>query len=71
VRGDIVAEVLDLDAWKRLVDALDLLQAQGVRAPLLEIIEEVRQALADRIDVPSGDDQGRLPRWGSASLSHA
>jgi len=62
VRSDVVAEVFDLGARKRLVDALDLLQAQRVGAPLLEIVEETRQTLADRIDVPGGDDQGRLLR---------
>ena len=61
VGGDVVAEVLDLGARKRFVEALDFLQAQRVRALLLEIVEEMRQALADRIDVPGGDDQRRLP----------
>jgi hypothetical protein len=64
VRSDVVAEFFDLGARKRLVEALDLLQAQRVWAPLLEIVEEMRQALADRIDVPGGDDQGRLLRDG-------
>jgi hypothetical protein len=70
VRRDIVAEVLDLGARKRLVEALDLLQAQGVRALLLEIVEEMGQALADRIDVPGGDDQGWLLRLSARPLSH-
>ncbi len=70
VRGDVVAEVLHLGARKRLVEALDLLQAQRVGAPLLEIVEQMRQALADRIDVPGGDDQGRLPRLSGSTVWH-
>jgi len=59
VGGDVVAKVFNLGARKGLVDALDLLQAQGVGALLPEVIEQVRQPLADGIDVPGGDDQGR------------
>jgi hypothetical protein len=70
VRGDVVAEVLDLGARKRFVEALDFLQAQRVRAFLLEIVEEMGKALADRVDVPSGDDQRRLLRLSTASVSH-
>jgi hypothetical protein len=57
--GDVVAEVLDLGARERLVDALDLLQAQRVWRLLLEVVEEMGQALANGVDVPGGDDQGR------------
>ena len=56
---DVVAELLDLEPWKLLVEALDLLQAKNVGLNLLQIGEEVRQALADRIDVPGGDAQAR------------
>jgi hypothetical protein len=59
VRGDVVAEVLDLDARKRVVDALDLLQASDVQPPLSEVVEQVGEALARRVDVPGGEDQGR------------
>jgi len=41
-----------------LVKALDFLQAKDVGLYLLQIGEEVRQPLADRIDVPGGDAQG-------------
>ena len=64
VQRDIVAQRLDLGARKRLVDAFDLLQAQRVGARLLEIVEQMRQPLADRIDVPGGDDQGGAPVLG-------
>jgi hypothetical protein len=70
VRGDVVAEVLDLGARKRFVEAFDFLQAERVRALLLEVIEEMGKALADRIDVPSDDDQGRLLRLSARPVSH-
>ena len=60
--GDIVAERLDLLARERLVHALDLLQADRIRRDLLEIVEEMGQALAHRIDVPGRDNHGRHPR---------
>jgi len=58
VDRDIVAERLDLGARKSLGDALDLLQAERVGPDFAKIIQKMRQALADRIDVPGGDDQG-------------
>jgi len=61
MRLDIVAEVLDFEARKLLVEALDLLQAERVGARLLEIAEKVRQPLADGVDVPGRDAQGRAP----------
>src|SRR4051794_25636784 len=59
--GDVIAERLDLLAREGVVLALDLLQADGVGRDLLEIIEQVGQALAHRIDVPGGEDQGETP----------
>jgi len=60
--GDLAAverSSLDLGARERLVDAFGLLQAQSVGRLLLEVVEEMGQPLADRVDVPGGDDQGR------------
>ena len=57
MRLDVVAKLLDLHPRKLLVEALDFLQAKNVGLNLLEIGEEVRQPLADGIDVPGGDAQ--------------
>jgi hypothetical protein len=57
MRLDIVAKLLDLHPRELLVEALDLLQAKNVRLNLLQIGEEVGQALANGIDVPGGDAQ--------------
>src|SRR5208283_5112811 len=56
---DIVAEVLDLDAWELLIETLDLLEAERVWADLLQIVEEVGKPLADGVDIPGGDAQAR------------
>jgi hypothetical protein len=66
VRRDVVAELLDLGAREGLVEAFDLLQAQSVGLDVLEIVEEMRQPLANRIDVPGRDDQGGAP-WACVS----
>ena len=58
---DVVAELLDLHPGELLVEALDFLQAKNVGLNLLQVGEEVRQPLADRIDVPGGDAQARAP----------
>jgi hypothetical protein len=65
VRLDIVAKFLDLYSRKLLVEALDFLEAKNVGLNLLQIGEEVRQPLADRVDVPGGDAK----RESSLSLS--
>jgi hypothetical protein len=58
---DVVPKLLDLHPRKLLVEALDFLQAKNVGLNVLEVSEEVRQPLADRIDVPGGDAQARDP----------
>ena len=60
VRRDVIAEVFDFGARECVVLAFQLLQAQSVRARLLEIGEEMAEPLADGIDVPGGDAQGVL-----------
>jgi hypothetical protein len=73
VNGDVVAEVFDLGARKRLVLAFELLEAKRVGARLLEIGEEMAEPLADGIDVPGGDAQGGLlvALYRGGSLSRA
>ena len=66
MRLDIIAQLLDLEARKLLVEALDLLQAERVWARLLEIVEKVAEPLADGVDVPGGDAQGGLLWCGRA-----
>jgi hypothetical protein len=60
VGRDIIAERLDLGARELLVLAFELLQAERVRARLLEIGKEMAEPLADGIDVPGRDAQGGL-----------
>ncbi len=69
VRLDVVAERLDLEARKGLVEALDLLQTQRVGCDLSQIIEQVRKPLADGIDVPGRDAQGAAPSCGGPAQS--
>jgi hypothetical protein len=68
VQRDIIAERLDLEARKRVVDAFGLLQTQRVGARLLQIIQKMGEPLADRVDVPGGDDQDRTPRRGGENI---
>jgi hypothetical protein len=69
VRLDVIAEVLDFEARKLLVEALDLLQAERVRARLLQVVEEVRKPLAYGIDVPGCDAQRRAPVVASSAYT--
>src|SRR5690606_14922139 len=55
VRLDVIAERLDLEAWKAFVDRLDLLQADDVGIALLQPGEQIVDPGADAVDVP-GDD---------------
>jgi hypothetical protein len=55
VGDDIVAERLDLQPRKRLIDAFDFLQAHDVRRAVLQPAQQMVDPLPDRIDVPGGD----------------
>ena len=63
--GDIVAGRLDLQPRERLLQALDLLQANDVGLGLLQPGEEVFEALTDRVDVPGCNSHGdsTLKAW--------
>src|SRR5208283_2925050 len=55
---DVVSKLLHLNPRELVVEALDLLQTERVRRNLLQVVEEMANPLADRIDVPGGDAQG-------------
>ncbi|CKY09723.1 Uncharacterised protein [Mycobacterium tuberculosis] len=55
VGDDVVAKRLDRLARESLIDALDFLQADNVRRPLLEPCQQMIQPLADRVNVPGGN----------------
>src|SRR5437588_5014762 len=52
VGDDVVAERLDLEPRKGVIDAFDFLQADDVRRALPEPAHEMLDPLSDRIDVP-------------------
>ena len=66
---DIIAKFFDLETGKLLVETLDLLQAERVRLRLLEIGKQMRKPLADGVDVPCGDAQGKAPWLARRSAS--
>src|SRR5689334_12210059 len=55
---DVVAERLEFEARKRLVDAFGLLQADHVGLALLEPGHQRLDPLPDRINVPGGNAHG-------------
>ena len=55
VGDDVVAERLDLQPRKRLIDAFDFLQADDVRRAVLQPGQQMVDPLPDRIDVPGGN----------------
>ena len=52
VGDDVVAERLDLEPRKGVIDAFDFLQADDVRLALLQPADEMLDPLSDGIDVP-------------------
>src|SRR5271154_2948343 len=69
---DIVAELLDLEPWKLIVETLDFLQAERIGGDLLQIVEKVGQPLADGVDIPGGDAQAHgLLGWRTSAACHA
>ena len=55
VDRDVVAQRLDLQPRKGVIDGLGFLKANDVGRPLLEPGGQVLDSLLDRIDVPGGD----------------
>jgi len=60
MRLHLPAGGLDLGAREIGIDALDLLQAERVGLGLFQEVEEMAEALPDRIDVPGGDPHAML-----------
>ena len=55
VGDDVVAERLDLQPRKRVIDAFDFLQADDVGRAVLQPGQQMFDPLPDRIDVPGRD----------------
>ena len=55
MRFDVIAQCLDLGAWKGLVDALYLLQARDVGRAVIQPVHQIVDAGPHAVDVPGGD----------------
>jgi hypothetical protein len=51
----VVAQRLDLQRGKGVIDRLDFLQADNIRLLVLQPAQKMLDPLADGIDVPGGD----------------
>jgi hypothetical protein len=61
VGNDVVAERLDLEPGKGVVDAFDFLQADDVRRALREPAHQMLDPLSDGIDVPRSNTHKNDP----------
>ncbi len=63
VSDHVIAERLDRLPGKRLIDALDFLQADNVGGTILEPGQQMVEPLSDRIDVPRRNTHEKVPDW--------